>query len=564
MQISQSITVVLAVLDLAFALNTPHQLNRRNIPSLVQALNNAANISCDDPNFKEPDRSTPEYRWETSGAGDLLAAASLYWAEHEENQKYPSISAYVASLAGIETNNFHCEDISVDNDCTKYQSTCDSELGPAFNEILTSMSNMHSPQYYKSIVDSALTKASIDASIKAFDLAAEAVEYRKPDNSLETVNLVAEILGVALLPVGGGVMVSSMVRQGVSAAAAKAAQLTGEIGRFWEKAQKGFNVQSAAFGVEMAMMASQIIAKGTNPAEGAMGMLQEVNTFTDLGVQVLENWEQGISKSVVNLFTGNMTDDEEIGPGVSNLATLQHALDGGLWVDGLGTVNAQQGAISQYLAYALPLAEMMNDEVRPTIIMRPYSCDDSNKAKADGLFQGWVQKFPSDVAVSISEAPGVCFFIVDANRQAKFPTCGRGVGCMEHPTLYKLKGINHQSMDHPEDTPGTWGNIRIENYVRSAYLGWKNNGRNNNVPNVDLAAASSESVEEIWNRPLDAPGEWNSFFTICGNDDPNSSINSDKTPDDIDLIYDNLSSAISDIYAVELGEPQPTTIPLRK
>ena len=107
-----------------------------------------------------------------------------------------------------------------------------------------------------------MTKASIDSSSKAFDLAAGAVEYRKPDNTLEVVS---EILSMALMPIGGGVMVSSMIRQGVSAAAAKAAQLSGEIGDFWKKAQKGFNVQSAAFGVEMAMMTSQALAKGANP-----------------------------------------------------------------------------------------------------------------------------------------------------------------------------------------------------------------------------------------------------------------------------------------------------------
>ena len=105
----------------------------------------------------------------------------------------------------------------------------------------------------------------MDASKSAFALAEKAVEYRKPDSSLETLNMIAEIFGVILLPVGGGVMVSSMVRQTVSAAAARAAQVSGDLGRFWEKAQKGFNVQTAAFGVEMAMMASDTLAKGANP-----------------------------------------------------------------------------------------------------------------------------------------------------------------------------------------------------------------------------------------------------------------------------------------------------------
>lgn len=63
-----------------------------------------------------------------------------------------------------------------------------------------------------------------------------------------------------------------------------------------------------------------------------------------------------------------MKSDEEIKPGISNLATLQHALEGGLWIDGLGPADAKYGAESQYLAYALPLAEMMNDGVRMTVL----------------------------------------------------------------------------------------------------------------------------------------------------------------------------------------------------
>ena len=76
---------------------------------------------------------------------------------------------------------------------------------------------------------------------------------------------IADIVGVALMPLGGGVMVTSMIRQGVSAAAARAAQLSGDFQTFWQKAQQGFNVQSAAFGVEMAMMASEALANGKDP-----------------------------------------------------------------------------------------------------------------------------------------------------------------------------------------------------------------------------------------------------------------------------------------------------------
>ena len=99
--------------------------------------------------------------------------------------------------------------------------------------------------------------------------------------------------------------------------------------------------------------------------------------------------------------------------------------------------------------------------------MRPYSCDDEEKGKSDTVFQNWVKDFASDVAVSISDVQNVCFFIVDANRQAKRRQCGtRGGGCIEMPSLAKLSCINHSSMDHPDEKSGTWGDIKIEHYVR--------------------------------------------------------------------------------------------------
>jgi hypothetical protein len=63
-----------------------------------------------------------------------------------------------------------------------------------------------------------------------------------------------------------------------------------------------------------------------------------------------------------------MKDDEDIGGGVSNMASLLHAFEDGAWIDGLSTENVQQAAISQYLAHALPLGELQNDAVRPTIM----------------------------------------------------------------------------------------------------------------------------------------------------------------------------------------------------
>ncbi|KAF2108222.1 hypothetical protein BDV96DRAFT_605900 [Lophiotrema nucula] len=322
---------------------------------------------------------------------------------------------------------------------------------------------------------------------------------------------------------------------------------TGDISKFWQKAQKGFKIQSAAFGVEMAMTANEALAGWENPIEGALGMLQEVDSFTNLGLKTFENWEHGMTNATHNMFMGLMKDDEEIGQGISNFASLQHALEGGIWVDGLGSADAYQSAVSQYLAYALPMAEMMNDDVRPTIIIRPYACDDGNKVGQDKTFRNWVDKFASNVAVKLDAAPGLCFVVVDANKQAKHQSCGRG-GCRDIPELAELSGINHASLDHPNgDSLGPWGDIKLEDYVWSAYTGWKNNGKKNSVPVINLEQTPGDQGGNIWDAPLNTAGEWSPFFVVCGNDDPNSSLDKKKTPEDIDLIFDNLWSAMLDV-----------------
>ena len=113
-----------------FALQTPHQLQGRNTPTLEQAIFNAMNVKCNDPTFGEPDKSTPGARWEDSTAGDLLAAIALQWGQSDAHKKYPDLSTYVASLAGLDTNNFRCEDLSADNDCDTYQPDCVSISKP--------------------------------------------------------------------------------------------------------------------------------------------------------------------------------------------------------------------------------------------------------------------------------------------------------------------------------------------------------------------------------------------------------------------------------------------------
>ncbi|KAF2649547.1 hypothetical protein K491DRAFT_721588 [Lophiostoma macrostomum CBS 122681] len=416
----------------------------------------------------------------------------------------------------------------------------DKEIGPAWNEILASMSNMH--RFYKSIVHDAFAEDKTDATIDAFNLALNGVEYKKEDTTLETI---ADIVGVVLMPVGGGVMVTSMIRQGVSAAAARVAQLSGDFQAFWQKAQQGFNVQSAAFGVEMANMASEALANGKDPVEGALSEIREISDFVTLGSNTFTYWENSLKNATSNIFTGKMKEDEDIGGGVSNMASLLHALDDGAWIDGLSTENVQQAAISQYLAHALPLAELQNDAVRPTIIMRPYACDDTNRAKQDSVVQEWIKAFSSDVTVSLSDAPGVCFLVLDANKDAHTTEC-----CytnIQLPHMAELNGINHKTMDHTSGAINPpWGDITIEDYVNSTYLAWKNNGNKNIARTTDLGSSWPSDGDVAWFNPLNIPGEWSSYFVICGTDDTNAVLDAQKTPDEIKLVLDNLESALYD------------------
>jgi hypothetical protein len=116
---------------LVSALQTPNQLRGRNTPTLEQAVLNAMDVPCNDPTSSEPDKSTPGACWVDSTAGDLLAAIALQWGQSDAHEKYPDLSTYVATLAGLDTNNFRCEDISADNDCDTYQPNCVSMIASA-------------------------------------------------------------------------------------------------------------------------------------------------------------------------------------------------------------------------------------------------------------------------------------------------------------------------------------------------------------------------------------------------------------------------------------------------
>ena len=96
--------------------------------------------------------------------------------------------------------------------------------------------------------------------------------------------------------------------------------------------------------------------------------------------------------------------------------------------------------------------------------MRPYSCDDTDRAKKDSVVQEWIRAFPADVSVSISDAPNVCFLVLDANKDAYTTPTHTS---LKIPHMAEMKAINHKTMDHADGaTNPPWGNIKIEDYVR--------------------------------------------------------------------------------------------------
>lgn len=94
--------------------------------------------------------------------------------------------------------------------------------------------------------------------------------------------------------------------------------------------------------------------------------------------------------------------------------------------------------------------------------MRPYKCDDQNRKGADKTFQELIHGL-SDIETSFDDAPGICFYVVDANKKPPEP------GSRGHlqPYVSRMKGINSQTMSSKNgDGSLSWGDIHFENYVR--------------------------------------------------------------------------------------------------
>ena len=81
------------------------------------------------------------------------------------------------------------------------------------------------------------------------------------------------------------------------------------------------------------------------------------------------------------------------------------------------------------------------------------------------------------------------------------------------------------------------------------------NKRANGVPTykVDPNAAGGNSGN-LFDNPLNSPGLFNSFFNVCGNDDPTSKLSADldKAPDDIALISKNIDAATNSVSLLDI------------
>ena len=80
--------------------------------------------------------------------------------------------------------------------------------------------------------------------------------------------------------------------------------------------------------------------------------------------------------------------------------------------------------------------------------------------------------------------------------------------------------------------------------IFSLWKGWVANGKKNGVPTYTInAQAPGGDPGNLYDFPINSPGLYNSYFNVCGNDDPNSELDKDKTPDDIHNLFDNIASA---------------------
>lgn len=131
------------------------------------------------------------------------------------------------------------------------------------------------------------------------------------------------------------------------------------------------------------MFANALALSNTNTSANAISVIKEVGASADLGIDTITHWKNGTGNATSNIFLGKASVDEQLEEWqeFTNFAGLLHSFDNGAWVDSIPSVNASENAISQYLAYALPIAELLNDDVRPTrvyvYLLLSFGCIDT-------------------------------------------------------------------------------------------------------------------------------------------------------------------------------------------
>lgn len=102
-----------------------------------------------------------------------------------------------------------------------------------------------------------MEEAAVRTATKAFDIAENGVEYRKPEDNGK-IELIAGVLGLLLLPVGGSAAFQTTITRAVEAAAAKASK--GLAAHF-----ANVVAQSTLASSEAGLMAVASLAQAANP-----------------------------------------------------------------------------------------------------------------------------------------------------------------------------------------------------------------------------------------------------------------------------------------------------------
>ncbi|KAI9639927.1 hypothetical protein NHQ30_011703, partial [Ciborinia camelliae] len=489
-------------------------------------------------------------------AQDLLEA--IVWDYRmNSHDHYSSLSQFVAEFPGTDDSSFNCSDDRSSNQCFGYglaNHACDPNYGPAGKMILASFSWINS---FYAPVDSALTRAGLDGLAGVGELATDFIQYKKPAvSATEILGFISELL----LPVGAGQMFAKTFSGTVNSLAADALKIgkppsykASQISLYYLGKMNDYKLMGNQMGFEIGDAAEQILALGKSPveiSEGALGIINEVTGFDELVDNVVTKWGDSAQTAVANLFDG-ITSADTITNGVSNYATLLGMIADGAWSRDMAVGDIAPNAATSMFSHLIPsLFTRM-------ISVRPYACGGKNSADADLLFgELFTKPFSSessDSAVSLSQYPNLCFFLLDANKDGTGRACGRA-GCDPDvpKKLTKLFGMVHSVM-----TGGTeFGGLVMEDYVtrlNSLYEGWVANGKKNGAPTYKIdPKAPGGSLGNLYDNPITSAGLFNSYIHVCGNDTSGIKMDKNKNSPDMDLISENILSAIDAIRAIPI------------